>query len=118
MIKLPELIPDPPISETPPPAAKDEDPDINNNEPPLPLFPDPTDRKIEPPRPLLADPDPKYIAPLFPCEEVPVLNIKTPDSPLLPEFDVVTIRLPLVDPLLCPLSRRTLPPVPLEDNPP
>ena len=66
----------------------------SNRLPPMPLLPLPTVIETIPARPDDAVPEPIEIEPLLPLLDVPVLNIKAPDTPLTPALAVCMTRTP------------------------
>jgi hypothetical protein len=78
----PDDIPAPLTTLTDPPVFPDL-PAEKIKSPPTPLSPDPTVIDIEPPLPDAAIPEPILILPLFPFEDVPLLKITAPLTPVV-----------------------------------
>jgi hypothetical protein len=64
--------------------------------PPAAVSPLPTIMLIDPPLPPTLEPVPTCNSPLSPDEEIPLLNVKCPDTPPAPELADFTTMLPLV----------------------
>ena len=79
--------------------------------PPEPQVPPPTVISSEPPRPEVAAPLPMYKAPLLALIDVPELKTSRPLTPVLPEFAVRIVILPLLLAVPSPVSKLRKPPV-------
>ena len=68
-------------------------PAVTLNVPPAPS-PEPTETAMLPPEPDADEPLPMLMSPLLPEVAVPVLSVKSPDTPLVPALLVDTATLP------------------------